>query len=93
YLPQAEPFSPKRGFTVPVSEWIEAQGKRLGPMVAAAPGVAEICNEDAVRALFMQRKKRSGFACWTLLFYALWHRANILQLEPEGDVFDTLSAF
>ncbi len=93
YLPQAEPFSPKRGFTVPVSEWIETQGKRLGPMVAAAPGVVEICEPDAVRALFMQRKKRSGFACWTLLFYALWYRANILRLEPEGDVFDTLSAY
>ena len=56
------------------------------------PGVAEIAHPDKVEALFRDiRRWRHGFACWKLLFYALWHRRHILGLPPEGDVFETLS--
>ena len=92
HLPAAEPFAKKRGFTVPAAAWIAKEGKRLGPLVAAAPGIEEICEASAVRKLFTTSGKRAGFACWVLLFYALWHRANILGRAPEGDVFDTLGA-
>ncbi len=92
-LPVARPFAPKQGFTVPVGEWIKGQGARLGPLVAAQPGVAEIAPPERVEALFANISRwRHGFACWKLLFYALWHRRHILGLEPVGDVFETLSA-
>jgi asparagine synthase (glutamine-hydrolysing) len=92
-LPAAEPFAPKTGFTVPVGAWIKTQGTRLGPLVAAQPGVAEIAHPDKVESLFRDiRRWRHGFACWKLLFYALWHRRHIQGLPPVGDVFETLSA-
>jgi asparagine synthase (glutamine-hydrolysing) len=91
-MPEAEPFARKRGFTVPVGQWIAGRGAALGPLVAAAPGVAEICHPDRVRALFVAGGKRAGFAAWTLLFYALWHRRHVLGLGPDGDVFETLAA-
>jgi asparagine synthase (glutamine-hydrolysing) len=92
-LPMARPFAPKTGFTVPVGAWIKSQGTRLGPLVAAQPGVAEIAHPDQVEALFRDiRRWRHGFACWKLLFYALWHRRHILGLPPAGDVFETLAA-
>ena len=92
-LPVARPFAPKQGFTVPVGTWIKRQGSRLGPLVAANPGVAEIAHPDRVEALFRDiRRWRHGFACWKLLFYALWHRRHIQGLQPVGDVFDTLAA-
>jgi asparagine synthase (glutamine-hydrolysing) len=91
-LPEAEPFSRKRGFTVPVGEWIARRGAALGPLVAAQPGIAEVCKPNAVAALFARNDKRAGFAAWTLLFYALWHRRHILGAAPAGDVFDTLAA-
>ena len=90
-LPQSDPFSKKRGFTVPVAEWIQRRGRELGPLVAAQPGVAEICDPSAVQSLFRNRGKHQSFAAWTLLFYALWHRRHILGLEPVGDVFDSLA--
>jgi asparagine synthase (glutamine-hydrolysing) len=92
-LPMARPFAPKQGFTVPVGEWIKGRGSVLGPLVARQPGVAEIAHPDRVEALFRDiRRWRHGFACWKLLFYALWHRRHILGLRPAGDVFATLSA-
>ncbi|MDJ0949357.1 MAG: asparagine synthase (glutamine-hydrolyzing) [Alphaproteobacteria bacterium] len=89
-LPAAEPFSRKRGFTVPVGEWILSRAETLGPLVAAQPGVAEIARRDAVIELFQTAGKRTGFAAWTLLFYALWHRRHVQGRMPEGDVFDVL---
>ena len=74
---------------MPVAEWIAARPE-LGPLLAAQPGIAELCRPGAVAALFGAPGK--GFAAWTLLFYALWHRCHILGLQPAGDVFETLSA-
>jgi asparagine synthase (glutamine-hydrolysing) len=90
-LPEARPFAPKQGFTVPIGAWIAGQGARLGPLVAAQAGVAEIAQPDRVVALFRKAAgRREGFAAWSLLFYALWHRAHVLGLAAGGDVFEVL---
>jgi len=92
HLPVAAPFSPKRGFTVPVGAWIGGKAARLGPLVAAQPGVAEVAEAGKIEALFRKAEEPgTGFAAWLLLFYALWHRRHILGLMPAGDVFETLS--
>lgn len=91
-LPEAKPFERKRGFTVPVGEWIQRRGETLGPMVAAHPAIAEICHPGRVEKLFTSKKKRAGMAAWLLLFYALWHQSQISGKSPDGPVFETLSA-
>ena len=91
HRPEAKPFSRKRGFTVPVAEWIARRGKRLAPLIAAQPGVAEVCRAGAVESLFADpRGRRHGFAAWLLLFYGLWHQRHVLGVAPVGDVFETL---
>ena len=89
--PAAQAFSKKKGFTVPVGEWIAAEGDRIGPLVAAQAGVAERCRPEAVIALFQVPGKRERFAAWTLLFFALWHQHHILGISNEGDAFDALA--
>jgi len=94
-LPEAAPFSRKRGFKVPVGEWISAKADRLAPLVAAQPGIAEMCKPDAIIALFRSlsgRRKygREGRAAWMLLFYSLWHQSHIMRARPAGDVLDCL---
>jgi asparagine synthase (glutamine-hydrolysing) len=90
-LPEASSFAPKQGFTVPVQSWIAADASKLGPLVAANPGIAEIVKPGAVLRLFSAAsEKRAGFACWTLLFYALWHRRHVRCMAAAGDVFHAL---
>jgi asparagine synthase (glutamine-hydrolysing) len=93
HLPASRPFAPKQGFTVPVAAWIANVGDRLGPLVAAQPGVAEIARPDRVAALFRNAgtDKHRGFAAWHLLFYALWHRAHVERAGREGDVWEVLA--
>lgn len=88
-LPAARPFDKKRGFTVPVGEWI-AQSPHIGTLVAQHPGIAEICRPGQVEALFRSGGKDTGFACWTLLFYALWHNRHVQGRRPSGDIFSEL---
>ena len=91
-LPQARPFAPKQGFTVPVGAWIEKQAPRLGPLVARQPCIRAMMQQQDVGRLFTRASQR-GVArqAWTLLFYALWHRHHIEGVPVDGDTFETLS--
>jgi asparagine synthase (glutamine-hydrolysing) len=89
-LPEARPFERKRGFSVPVVEWMEAGALEIGPLVAHQPGVLEVCDPRAVENLFAKKGKRPGFAAWVLLFYALWHAHHMLGIRDTGNVRDTL---
>jgi len=91
-LPQAQPFSKKRGFTVPVGEWIVQQGGVVGQLVASQESIECICKPAAVRELFTSNDGRATKAAWTLLFYALWHKIHIQGTAVEGNVCDMLSA-
>ena len=93
-LPEARAFDRKKGFTVPVAEWMGRRGSELGKLVAAQESIKEICDPSNVEKLFAilegSHDKRDGQAAWVLLFYALWHRRHIQGLAAEGDVFDCL---
>ena len=93
-LPEAKPFERKRGFTVPVAEWMAEQAGQLAPLVARSPGVAALCYPEAVETLFrkMTKDKRAGMACWQLLFYALWHRAHIECARTDLPIMEALEA-
>lgn len=91
-MPQAKPFAKKRGFTVPVGEWIGERGRDLGELVAQQGCIKDLCHATGVKSLFRAHNSRAGKAAWTLLFYVLWHKAHIEGTDTSGDVFSTLEA-
>jgi len=95
-LPAADPFAEKRGFTVPVAEWMRPRARELAPLVARSAGIGEICFPENVEALFSafcdRGGKHEGIACWQLLFYALWHAIHVERRLAVDDVFATLEA-
>ncbi len=94
-FPAAAAFAPKRGFTVPVMEWMVTERKRLAPLVARQPGIAELSADllepGAVEGVFAGAGQRNSSAAWALLFYALWHRRHIIGETSDGDVFAALA--
>lgn len=90
-LPESQPFAKKKGFRVPVGEWISAKGPRLASLVARQDGVEDILSYDQVKAIFMGHDDRTLFAAWQLLFYAVWHQIHILKKEPVPDTLAMLS--
>lgn len=91
-LPGSSPFGRRRGGKLPIAGWIAAEGARLGPLVAASRGVAEVARPERVTALFRDAGgKHAGLAAWTLLFHAVWHAVRIEGRDPAGDVFAVLA--
>jgi asparagine synthase (glutamine-hydrolysing) len=91
YAPVAEPFAKKRGFTVPVREWIVSRADDLGKLVSQQRGIKAFSNQEEVRSVFQSaRDKKTGYAAWGLLFYALWYRIHIEKGSCHMDIFDTL---
>ena len=90
-MPEAQPYSKKRGFSVPVGYWIGQQGKALAPLVSKQAGVAAICNTEAVHQMFVNMTPATEFPAWQLLFYALWHQIHMTGLPRNGSVFEVLS--
>jgi asparagine synthase (glutamine-hydrolysing) len=95
-LPAAKPFERKRGFTVPVGEWIARKARALGPLVARQPGVLEACRPEAVEHLFASVADHPGrkhaAAAWHLLAFALWHRRHVVGKAPVDDAVAALEA-
>jgi asparagine synthase (glutamine-hydrolysing) len=80
HCPAAEPWARKKGFTVPVADWIAPRAADLGPKIAAVEGVAEACIPEAVRAVFTD--ERQAHLRWRLLFYALWWSIHVGGATP-----------
>jgi len=92
HLPESQPMARKRGFTVPVGEWIAKRGDKAGTLVAAQEGIATICRPEVVRALFRGTGKQVARAQWILLFFALWHDHHVMGRRSDGDAFEALAA-
>jgi len=91
-LPDADALGRKKGFTVPVADWIAREGARLGPLMAAQPALQPFCHPRRLEQLYSKGGKHAGHAAWTLLFYVLWHRHHILRKPMPEDVFAALAA-
>jgi asparagine synthase (glutamine-hydrolysing) len=91
HCPAAAAMGRKRGFTVPVGEWIAAAGQRIGPLVAKQPAIREVARPDIVEQLFKDGARKHARAAYTLLFYALWHRIHIEGAPPAADAFEALA--
>lgn len=82
-LPADHLWSRKRGFTVPVGQWLSGDTlDRLETLLPASAGIRTWMHEPAVHRLIQAHRKtgRHAVALWILLQFALWHRIFI-----EGD--------
>jgi len=82
HCPAAEPWAKKKGFTVPVASWIAPRAGDLGPRIADVRGVAEVCDVEAVRAVFSDEKQAHNR--WPLLFFALWSLIHVEGADPNA---------
>ncbi len=84
YLPREHLWARKKGFTVPVNDWL--RGERLQMLLKVLPnadGIRTWFDPSEVRKLLrtQQQGGRHGSAIWTLLSFAVWYR---IFVEGEG---------
>lgn len=91
-LPEAKPFTPKRGFTVPVGEWIGRHASEFAPLVSRLDSITGIIDASAVQGLFAGADRRSGLLAWRVLYFALWHQIHGRGVDPAQPVAAILAA-
>jgi len=85
FLPRDRLWSRKKGFTVPVRDWLRGERlDRLEPVLSNAPGIRAWFGREAVSQLCAGQRAGKKFdgALWAMLNFALWHRFFI---EGDGD--------
>lgn len=91
HLPEARPFSKKKGFRVPVEGWMYEKGSRLAPLLARQPGVSELLAPDVIQSLLTRPSEKTSYAAWMILFYGLWHQHHVCGVESIPDTLAFLS--
>ena len=92
HLPEARPFARKRGFTVPVGQWIESEADALGGAVARLDAISELVIPDEVAPVFRQAGGKGGLLAWRLLFYGLWHQIHVRGVAADQPVLEILNS-
>jgi asparagine synthase (glutamine-hydrolysing) len=85
-LPPGHLDRPKRGFHVPVGDWLKGEtALRLGQRLAASRGIRDWFEVDAIPALVAARQKGRGGSreLFGLMQFAIWHR---LFIDGSGAV-------
>jgi len=94
-LPRDHLYGPKRGFHVPIGEWL--RGELLQGLRQRLPdnmAIREWFDVGGVRRLIDEQAARGGAAreIWSLLQFAIWHRLFVerpgLQPSPDEDPLD-----
>ena len=65
---------------MPVASWIAPRAGDLGPRIAETRAVREVCDADAVRAVFADEAQAKNR--WPLLFFAMWSLIHLEGGEP-----------
>lgn len=84
-LPGPHLTARKKGFTVPVRDWLRGERlDRLERQLAASPALRDWLRPGAVARLCAQQRRngRASGPLWALLNFALWHR---LFVEGDGE--------
>ncbi|MDJ0807920.1 MAG: asparagine synthase (glutamine-hydrolyzing) [Gammaproteobacteria bacterium] len=80
HLPKAHLFRPKRGFHVPIGEWLSGRFlSRLGQQLIANPAIREWFDPHGVDMLVREQRSKGSAAreLYGLMQFAIWHRLFI----------------
>ena len=85
FIPEEHLFTPKKGFHVPVGEWLDTElTGRLRQLLPRHPAIAQWFQPDGVTHLIDVSHKTSinSRMLWSLVQFAIWHR---IFVEGSGD--------
>jgi asparagine synthase (glutamine-hydrolysing) len=90
-LPIVKPFRKKRGFTVPVGNWISSDAKNISDVLVHNQFVQELLGKDDLNLIpKLMATPKSATQCWPILYLTLWHAGKTGQLN-QGNVLEVIN--
>jgi asparagine synthase (glutamine-hydrolysing) len=89
-LPIANPFRKKRGFTVPVGNWLSSDAKNISDVLIHNQFVQELLGKDDLNLIpKLMDTPKSATQCWPILYLTLWHAGKTGKLN-QGNIVETI---
>ena len=76
HFPQSQPFAKKKGFNVPVNEWLKKKSHILAPLLARQDSLKQFMNPNELENFVTHMNGKTAYGVWEIFFYALWHKIH-----------------
>tara|TARA_B100000989_G_scaffold183466_1_gene138069 strand:+ start:71 stop:1804 length:1734 start_codon:yes stop_codon:yes gene_type:complete len=86
-------FEKKKGFTVPIRDWIPEKSKILEKILPRVSCLNSLFSKKEIAGLCKTLKydAKASIPVWHLIFFALWYIANVENRKIDGNTFEVLS--
>jgi asparagine synthase (glutamine-hydrolysing) len=91
-LPEAEPFQRKRGFSVPVGDWIAEKSDIIAPLLARQPLIESLVSASDIHQVLASAGSNTAMLSWRLLFMGLWHQIHYCGVSADQPIDAILAA-
>ena len=86
-------FSKKKGFTLPIKDWIPKKSKYLEEFLPKIEVLRIFLNEEDIKFICRNAKynKKMIRPLWHMIFISTWFQVNIKKVKTNGNFFDIIS--
>ena len=86
-------FEKKKGFTVPINEWIPKKINFLQELLLKQDFLKEYFSQDELVKICNATRINKKFAkpLWHIIFFTSWYLVNIKGIKKRGNFFDVLA--
>ena len=91
-LKNYDSFSPKKGFTIPISEWIPKKIDLIKENLLKLDFLLLFFTEKEINFLCdkVKKNKKMAKSIWHIIFFSSWYLIHIEGLKDRGNYFDVL---
>ncbi len=88
-------FLKKKGFTVPIYDWIPKKSKLLSHLLSKNKILYEFIKPSQIKKICMNcaNNKKATTIVWRLLFFSIWFLVHHENVKVEGNSFDMLEKY
>ncbi len=93
-IPDYNFFQKKKGFTVPIYEWIPKKIDFIEELILKQDFLYEYFSKDELRRIFEATRTNRKFSkpLWHIIFFTSWYLVNIIGIKKRGNFFDVLDS-
>ncbi len=94
-VPSYDSFAKKKGFSVPIYDWIPKKVDQLEELILKLDFLDYYFSREELKYLFnsLRKNKKIAKPVWHIIFFISWYLINIKKFKKKGNFFEVLSSY